>query len=207
MTPEEDPSWFECTEHGKRHWCPNTGTHYAMGGDVGRLQPGMRYCVPVFPADHIFAEVSIGDEAVVPEHAWPLALVGREVLSFSDDEALIDLGLWTPYEGRRSISILLMDMCLSLSNLECKSSRHGFSQERALQTFSQSAITWSLLWAGMCPACHSGIRPSGNVSADDVGLDDGAFAAGRPSGGHGPWAGRQGRQEAAASQLKARYGK
>lgn len=178
MMPNEDPTWpicapEPCGDFRADMWCQHVRVYLHEKRDASAIQPGNRYCVPVVPMHGQYAEVGVDIAEMAPGIAG-LYLVKAE--PFSQEESLIDLGLWNEGEGRLSIAQVVDDWILSQGEQTCKQSTHSYAQELAISQLQHSkslkkANQWELIISGMCIPCHEKYEQNRQALSSGFGLD------------------------------------
>lgn len=98
---------LQCTHSGgvALEWCEHLERTIVAGEDHYLLHAGGRYVVPIFPANHIFVEVVIGE-------GQGKAGFGLMWMEFTPDIGRpfqVPLGFWNPGEGMQSIRLVIID--------------------------------------------------------------------------------------------------
>lgn len=167
---ELDEAYPACTktDHALAHWCLEIDETIATNKDVIR-HPGT-VMIPIVPEQDLFAEVSIDANE-------------KMVLKIQNTGELIDLGIWSPGEGRAIISDAVNThmryeffcMLNNRSPRKCRSMFHGLTQElqyRAIleenDTEKKSAV-FIMIHYEMCPPCFSKwLTMLGNLSSQQT---------------------------------------
>lgn len=179
VNPADDAAWPHCRAHPDdgRHWCDDTRVRMVGGEDAGLIDPGGRYCVPIVPANGLYAEVSIGPEAAAPG-MYPLAVVkpGDDPNDpFTNTEVMYDLGLWMEGDGRLVIANTITDwMEGEYEDKPCQSRTHGFEEQMWTERIDKrqdvvelKTSRWCMVYYGMCWPCY--MRPQGVASGRNGG--------------------------------------
>lgn len=158
MIPEDDPTWPDCSQHPDHAWCNERMDYLRFNSDAASLTTGMRYCVPIVPTLGMFAEVGIENE-IMPGAA-PMYLV-RSV-PYTQDEVLIQIGMWSKGEGRLSMADVLSDWLRGQNNwdkdLRCPNSSHGWNEAQELSRQKdepwKKGNAWCIVMYQMCIPCY-----------------------------------------------------
>lgn len=162
MMPNEDPTWPICSpepcgDFRADMWCQHVRTYLHNRKDTSAIQPGNRYCVPVVPMHGQYAEVGIDVAEMAPGIAGLYLVKGEP---FSQEETIIDLGLWNEGEGRLSMAQVVDDWITSQDEKVCAQSTHSYAEELAVAKYTKGSKTlkkanqWELIISGMCIPCH-----------------------------------------------------
>lgn len=185
LEPSDDPTWPRCSNHqNNQHWCDVIRDHMLVGADADQLDFGLRFCVPIVPMMDFYAEVSIGTP-VTPICGQLNLVLGTD--PFTVNEEFVHLGLWTQGEGRLVIASAIANWT-ELAPKECKSTTHGFDEEREVQQAAGDGLwakanAWCIAYHGSCYPCfvrlqQAGKRAAGGMSefnATSFGLDPDQF--------------------------------
>lgn len=176
MTPEDDAGWPGCPFHGNTvNWCEERRLHFLNGLDI--VSVGTRICVPVVPDWNQWAEVSIDTAQIAPGIAYACLVKSAP---FSDNEELIQVGMWTEGEGRASLSGVILDWVKANSthDMECPSTSHNFQEEVSNTKYKakdshkyQMTNAWSILMYDMCISCRMKFNQAFGGSSETFGLD------------------------------------
>lgn len=168
MRPQEDPTWPECDIcQPTPIWCEHIRDLLARARDAHDIEPGLRFCCPVFPVQDVFAEVSIKPDEIAPGMA-EMALVREDI--FTGEEEFFELGLWTRGEGRFSIAAVIQDWIIGHKPDKCQASAHGFNEEMMLAkmkgTIAEKVSNWYLAFYDTCGPCYTRMSnvASGGIS-------------------------------------------
>lgn len=172
MTPEDDMMWPTCHEHpAEKHWCPWIQQFLLASADSSAIENGMNYCVPIFPNDDLYVEVSIDSDLIMGMCA-KLYLVGHTVPFDPNPGELIQIGLWNEGEGRFVISQTISQWTAANATENCHANAHGFSEEMQFQKqindnpAARKIHDWCLAYYKMCFVCRTkAITPAPGVPA------------------------------------------
>lgn len=212
MFPIDDASWPNCDQLCKEGqdsgWCQHIRNFLIANGDYADLTPGEHYCVPVFPDNMMFAQVSLDMEILNKEpmmcRLWLVRSDPADVFGISDVE-MIPLGIHTAGEGRRYITSILHDWLQGQQKEVCHWTSHGLNEENKVQQWHMddpSSLYWANQWCtrykGKCLPCfYKEINDTSTVqnwSASSFGLDGVDNGPGRPN------------QQSTLGALQSRFG-
>jgi hypothetical protein len=176
--------WF-CTSHLENlsvDWCEHIQRMIELGEDAYKYKLGDRLVkVPILPSAGIWATVVIDKEPVVANSA----MMHMEYQPDIGNLRKIELGLWNPGEGMRSMRTVIVDWIKSRLDPEenvtsepfktrCPNNAHSLRSSRIMsEKANDPGWKWTCLWnIVMERACTPCLEESQGGSDVNFGVDD-----------------------------------
>lgn len=184
----DEPDWFcENPEHQKSppivevRWCEHIQELTESGSDAIMYGLGTKLSVPVFPSNDMFALVKIDTEPVVAQSA----LMKMEHQPDIGNLKTIELGIWNPGEGMRSIRTVIVDYIKSKLDphenmtegpfkTRCPNGAHSVRSSRIMdENCNKPGWKWACLWnIVMERACTPCLDEYSEGSDKNFGVDE-----------------------------------